>query len=465
MSMSLPPIARIMVPAGMLGTGFPAETLDRGIDLGVDAIAIDAGSTDPGAYYLGTATAKPTAAAVRRDLRLLLNASSRAGVPLIVGSCGTAGTDAGVDWVAGIARDILTQDGLSLRLARIYSEQKPSALVSALADGDIAPLPGGGPLDQDLLLECEHIVGLMGHEPLSDALDRGADVVLAGRTTDTAVIAAAMLRKGAPEGPTWHAAKIAECGGMSTTNPVAGGVHITLDAGGFTIEPLAATAACTPRSVAAHMLYENVDPFLLREPAGTLDTTAATYTALDDRRVRVEGSVFHHEPHTVKLEGAALRGYETMSLVGLRDPVILDRFDEWLAFLRVQLDVRIADLLADEAVGVTYDLRPYGYNAVLGDIEPDASPPREVGLVMLVRAGDQETATAVAKIASPLLLHLPLPDMDRLPSFAFPYSPAEIERGPAYEFVLQHVLSVDSANAAFRTEFDGNLHHDGSHHA
>jgi hypothetical protein len=32
--------------------------------------------------------------------------------------------------------------------------------------------------------------------------------------------------------------------------------------------------------------------------------------------------------------------------------------------------------------------------------------------MLLVNAADQETATSVAKIANPLMLHLPTPDMD-----------------------------------------------------
>jgi len=36
----------------MLGGGFPAETITRGIALGADIIAIDGGSTDSGPHYL-----------------------------------------------------------------------------------------------------------------------------------------------------------------------------------------------------------------------------------------------------------------------------------------------------------------------------------------------------------------------------------------------------------------------------
>src|SRR5712664_3240620 len=92
----------ILVPSGMLGAGFRPDTITRGISLGADVIAVDGGSTDSGPYYLGTGTAKTTEHAVRRDLRLLLAAASSARIPLVVGSCGTGGTDSGVHWVAGI---------------------------------------------------------------------------------------------------------------------------------------------------------------------------------------------------------------------------------------------------------------------------------------------------------------------------------------------------------------------------
>jgi len=38
-----------------------------------------------------------------------------------------------------------------------------------------------------------------------------------------------------------------------------------------------------------------------------------------------------------------------------------------------------------------------------------------------------------------------------IPTYAFMASPAEIERGPIYEFLLQHVISVDAPDELFRT--------------
>jgi hypothetical protein len=435
----------------MLGAGFPPQTIDRGLELGADVIAVDGGSTDSGPHYLGSGTAKTSAAAVARDLRLLLRAVSRARIPLIIGSCGTSGTDSGVDWVAGIVRDILAAEGLDLRVARIYSEQSAEALKQHLAAGRLHPLPPSGGLDASTLESCSHIVGMMGHEPIVEALRAGADVVLAGRATDTALAAAFPLMAGMPAGPTWHAAKIVECGGQCTTNPRSGGVFATIDETGFTIEPLSADAACTPTSVAAHMLYETVNPFTMREPAGTLVVTDATYTALDERRVRVEGSRFEMaDQHTIKLEGARITGYETMSFTAIRDPHVLGQITTWAALLRKMITEWVAETLGLTPEQYAFDVRLYGHNAVLDSIEPATGPPREVGVMLLVNAADQETATAVAKIANPLMLHLPTPDMDHLPSFAFATSPAETERGPAYEFVLNHVVDVDSPTSLFR---------------
>jgi len=111
----------VIFPTGMLGGGFPAETVTRGIALGADAIAVDGGSTDSGPHYLGTGTAKTAASAVERDLRVLLTEARAAGIPLIVTSCGTSGTDSGVDWIADMVTHIARQHHLSFRLARIYS--------------------------------------------------------------------------------------------------------------------------------------------------------------------------------------------------------------------------------------------------------------------------------------------------------------------------------------------------------
>ena len=50
--------------------------------------------------------------------------------------------------------------------------------------------------------------------------------------------------------------------------------------------------------------------------------------------------------------------------------------------------------------------------------------------------------------------------MSYLPSFAFATSPAHIDRGAAYEFVLNHVVDVDSPTDMFRLEMRWSPSHD-----
>src|SRR5258707_7841261 len=137
----------ILVPSGMLGAGFSPDTVTRGISLGADVIAVDGGSTDSGPYYLGAGVAKTTELAVRGDLRPLLAAASSAGIPLVVASCGTSGTDSGADWVAGIVRAICAEAGLDLTVSEIFSELRADQLVPLLELGRIHPLPPSDALD------------------------------------------------------------------------------------------------------------------------------------------------------------------------------------------------------------------------------------------------------------------------------------------------------------------------------
>jgi hypothetical protein len=447
-----PDAVRVLVPVGMLGGGFPARTIDRGIAMGADLIAVDGGSTDSGPHSLGTATAKTARAAVARDLEIILPAARAAGIPVVVGSCGTSGTDAGVDWVHDITHQVAAHHGLTLRVARIYAELGAQPLDTLLRAGRVHPLAPAEPLTTEVLSRCSHIVGVMGHEPIAAALAGGADVVLAGRATDTALLAALALSRDFPPGPVWHAAKISECGGFCTTSPTSGGVFVTVDQGGFTIEPLDVDAACTPTSVAAHMMYENADPFRMREPDGTLDTEDATYRALDARRVRVEGARFEPGPFTIKLEGAAPVGYQTMIIAGMRDPAILGRIDQWCQGVLDYLHNQIPSTFGLSPHAYDLQIRRYGYDAVLGSAEPGrGEAPREVGIVFLATAADQETATDLARFANPVLLHAPLPGAAAIPTYAFFGSPVESERGEVHEFVLNHAVDVDDPCELFRT--------------
>lgn len=442
----------VIVPVGAVGAGVREADVARGLQMGAHAIACDAGSTDSGPAYLATGKSKYSRDAVKADLSILMKAQSEAGIPLLIGSCGTSGCDVSVDWVYDIAREIAAENGLTPRIARLYSEQAPARIAEAATIGRVTALPPMTGSDPALFMECDHIVALMGCEPYIEAVCGGADVILGGRTTDTAVIAAVPIMLGAGHGPAWHAGKTAECGGQCTTRSRDGGVMVRVGRDHFDVEPLSPTNSCTPRTVAAHMLYENSDPVHLIEPGGVLDVENCVYDAIDDRVVRVTGSVWRPAPYTMKLEGAASGRFQTIMLVGIRDPEVLAEVDRFTAQMLGYLNARVVASMGLAQHDFEISLRAYGWNAVaISPTEQPAQVPSEIGLLFIATAESQEIATRIAKTCNPAFFHMPLELEQELPSYAFPFSPAETERGPVYEFKLNHVIHVGHHSELVRT--------------
>lgn len=442
---------RVLVPSGVLGLGFDRQALKRGVANGPDIICIDGGSTDSGPFSLGAGVSKYSRAATKSEWRDLMRARAEAGVPLVIGTAGTCGADATVDWMYDITLELAEELGQSLKIARLYSSQPAERVVAALAAGRIRPLDPAPPISAEKIAGLANIVALAGAEQVQAALATGADIVIAGRTTDTATISALPLLRGDHAGGAWHGAKIAECGALCSTYPTSGVIQVDFDADGFTVEPLAETAACTPHSVSAHMLYENSDPYQLYEPGGYLDVRGARYTALDERRVRVEGSRWVEGTYTVKLEGASVSGYQTTILAILRNERYVKGARAWVERLSAFLEGEIRSRMGLEpGEAYTLEFRLIGVDSALGAQENRVGDPVEVGVLGIVTAQSQTEAAEIGKLINPFVLHYPLTDHEELPTFAFPYSPAQSDRGALYEFALNHVMELDDPMSAFR---------------
>jgi hypothetical protein len=149
-------------------------------------------------------------------------------------------------------------------------------------------------------------------------------------------------------------------------------------------------------------------------------------------------------PYTMKLEGAGARSYQTVMLVGIQDPRVLARVDEFHDKLLDALYRRTRATLGEQAGEFHISLRMYGWNAVSGDHPPaGTAPPRELGMLFVATAATQRMATRIAKACNPYFFHYPIDRDQELPSYAFPFSPAEMERGPVYTFELNHVVEID----------------------
>lgn len=435
---------RIYVPEGSLGVGIFPEEIDYALEWGAEVMAMDAGSTDAGAAYLAKGVSKNDRGSVKKDLGYMMAAQQKAKIPILIGTAAQAGGDKNVDWTRDIVLEIAREQGYAPKIALLYSEQSPQVIKRKLADGKISNLPPLGDLDDTTIDSCLHIVALMGPEPYFAALEAGADIIIGGRTSDPAVIASFALWKGAPPGPSWHAGKIAECGGQSTSaNTGQRGVLIEIDADGFTVEPASPKFKASVNSISAHLLYENKSPWRLTEPGGELDVTRCEYVAVTDAKVRVTGSVWEPKPYTMKLEGASGNLFQTIMIVGIADPNVLAEPEVFHDHMMLRLTERAKSATGLDESEFNISLRMYGYNGVSGVTPPKGSKPMEIGLMGVITAKTQELASEIAKACNPYFFHMPLRLGMELPSYGWPFTPGDIDRGPVYQFVLNHVVRVD----------------------
>lgn len=441
---------RVLSPTAILGYGFPLSSFEAGLARDPHVIAVDAGSTDPGPYYLGAGKCFTQRAAVKRDLHFLVDAALKRGIPLIIGTAGGSGARPHVDWTVAIVNEVLADLQAAAKLAVIYSDIDRDLLVQELRRGRIQPLGPVADLTEEQIQTSSHIVAQMGLEPIVQALKEGAQIIIAGRAYDPTAFAALPVLKGCDLALALHMGKILECAAIAAS-PGSGSDCLFgyLYDDCFVLEALNPQRRCTKLSVAAHTLYEKSDPYWLPGPGGTLDLRQCTFEELEGGRVKVSGTRFvPTEKYFLKLEGARPIGYRTISIAGVRDPIMIGQIDDVIAAVKERVADNFRDL-GDYQVHV----HCYGKNGVMADLEPRPQPAHELGLVIEAVAPTQEVADAVCGFFRSTLLHYGYPGRKSTAgNLAFPYSPSDISAGAVYTFSIYHLLEVDDPAALFTME-------------
>lgn len=442
--------------SGILGYGFPEASLKTAMARGPDMIGVDGGSVDPGPHYLGSGKPFCSLMSIRRDLRLMLRAAVAAKIPMVVGTCGGSGGEPHLKLMVDMAREIAREDGLHFRMAVIHAEQDKSQIKRSIGEGRVRALSRQAPLDAAAVDRTTRIVGMMGPEPFMSALDGGAQIVLAGRSSDPAPFAATAMRAQIPPAQAWYAGKILECGGTPSVPKGHDCLFVTVDQESVTCEPPNPVRRCTPLSIASHSMHENASPIYHTEPGGLLDISACRFDAVSDRAVRVSGMRWNRaDQYTVKLEGVEIAGYRALTICGTRDPMLIGRFDNFIESVREEVAQKAA-AFGVEAADYTLTVHAYGRDGVMSKREPMKTiSSHELGIVADVVATTQEKASAVLGMARANLLHTDFPGrLCREGNMAFPYSPSDMEMGPVYRFTLNHVVEVDDPCSMFPIEYE-----------
>ena len=261
----------------------------------------------------------------------------------------------------------------------------------------------------------------IGAFPLAEALGTGAHVVVAGRSTDTALALAPMVHRFGWKPGEFDklaagtiAGHIIECGAQSTggncqvdwqTIPDMANIGYPIveaePDGTFVVTKHAAAGGrVSVHSVKEQLLYELGDPRQYITPDCVADFTSIRLEDAGPGRVRVSGIRGGPRPPTLKLSISYANGWKAIGTLVYSWPQALEK-------------ARAADRIVRErlrGLGLEFDeiyTEYFGVNACLGPAAPPNPDPPEVQLRIGVRGADKKAADRFTRELIPLVLNGP----------------------------------------------------------
>jgi hypothetical protein len=261
----------------------------------------------------------------------------------------------------------------------------------------------------------------IGAFPLAEALSTGADVVIAGRSTDTALTLAPMIHRYGWGRDEYHklaagtiAGHIIECGAQTTggncqvdwqTIPNMADVGYPIveadPDGSFAVtKHPAAGGRVNTHVVKEQLLYELGDPRNYITPDCIADFTSIRLEDSGPDRVRVTGIRGAPRPPTLKLSISYTAGWKAIGTLVYSWPQALEK-------------ARAADRIVRErlaALGLAFDeiyTEYFGVNACHGAAAPPNPDPPEVQVRIGVRGADRKAVDRFTRELIPLVLNGP----------------------------------------------------------
>ena len=294
----------------------------------------------------------------------------------IVGNFGAANPPAAARRIADIAKS------LGLRPPRIAIVEGDD-LSGRLSASELAERETGG----KILAKARNIISAnlyLGAQPIAQALDQGADIIVTGRVADSALALGPLLHAFRWRADDWDrlaagtlAGHLLECGAQVTGGyfadpgykdvpdladvgyPIA---EIVSD-GGIVITKPAGTGGIVSRlTVIEQLLYEVHDPALYLAPDVVLDLTGVQVSEIGRDRVRVTGARGKPAPETLKatvcVDGGFLgeaeisyAGSNAAARAALAIDVIRRRMRQRVPRLAIRIDaIGVASVLGASAV-------------------------------------------------------------------------------------------------------------------
>lgn len=261
----------------------------------------------------------------------------------------------------------------------------------------------------------------IGAFPLAEALDTGADVVIAGRSTDTALTLAPMVHEFRWRADDWDklaagtiAGHIIECGAQCsggncqvdwTTIPDMANIGYPIveaePDGTFTVTKHEnAGGRVHSDTVKEQLLYELGDPKRYITPDCIADFTTIRIEDTGPNRVRVSGIEGGTRPPTLKLSISYTNGWKAIGTLVYSWPQAVEKSKAADRIVRARL----------ASLGLRFDeiyTEFFGLNACHGIAAPPNPDPPEIQLRIGVRGQDRKAVDRFTRELIPLVLNGP----------------------------------------------------------
>jgi hypothetical protein len=299
---------------------------------------------------------------LEQRMRAVLPVCAAKGIKLVT-NMGAANPDAAARKTAEIAKSL----GLSLKIAAIVGDD----VLEACKDGDLPIMEFDGTIKQlgNRLLSAN---AYLGAEPMADALNAGADVVITGRASDPALFLAPMIHAFGWAMDDWNllgqgtvAGHLLECAGQITggyfADPgykdVAGLARLGFpigevgEDGSLVITKVAGSGgAVTAQTCKEQLLYEVHDPTKYLQPDVVADFSQVRVEEIAPDRVRVSGGRGTKRTDTLKVSVGYVDSFIGEGQISYAGPGALARGRLALEIVRERLqltDVQSSELRFD----------------------------------------------------------------------------------------------------------------------
>jgi len=308
-----------------------------------------------------------------------------------------------------------------LKVAVVHGDDVFSRIDEFLGKGyELRDMDTGAPIStiRNQILSANAYIGAF---PLAEALDTGADVVIAGRSTDTALTLGPMVHKFKWKPDDWHklaagtiAGHIIECGAQCSGGncqvdweniPYMANVGYPIveaePDGTFTVTKHAGTGGRVHSdTVKEQLLYELGDPKGYLTPDCSADFTSIHLEDTGADRVRVSGITGGPKPPTLKLSVSYTNGWKAIGTLVYSWPQALDKAKAADRIVRARL----------KSLGLSFEeiyTEFFGVNACQGPAAPPNPDPPEIQLRIGVRGQDRKTVDRFTRELIPLVLNGP----------------------------------------------------------